>query len=59
METAALIQSSEGRMSTIEARLGDLEAQEKLLRGSLAQRHGQIATLLSALLRMGRNPPRS
>jgi septal ring factor EnvC (AmiA/AmiB activator) len=57
VETAALIQSSEGRMSTIEARLGDLEAQEKLLRGSLAQRHGQIATLLSALLRMGRNPP--
>jgi murein hydrolase activator len=57
VETAALIQSSEARMSAIEARLGELEAQEKLLRGSLTQRHGQIATLLSALSRMGRNPP--
>lgn len=57
VETAALIQSSEARMSSIEARLGELEAQEKLLRGSLNQRHGQIAKLLSALLRMGRNPP--
>lgn len=57
VETAALIQSSEARMSSIEQRLGELEAQEKLLRGSLNQRHGQIATLLSALLRMGRNPP--
>ncbi len=57
VETAALIQSSEARMSAIEARLGELEAQEKLLRGSLNQRHGQISNLLSALLRMGRNPP--
>lgn len=57
VETAALIQSSEARMSAIEARLGELEAQEKLLRGSLNQRHGQISKLLSALLRMGRNPP--
>lgn len=57
VETAALIQSSEARMTAIEARLGELEAQEKLLRGSLNQRHGQISKLLSALLRMGRNPP--
>jgi len=57
VETAALIQSSEGRMSAIEARVGELEVQEKLLRGSLEQRHDQIAKLLSALLRMGRNPP--
>ncbi|MDX2258618.1 MAG: peptidoglycan DD-metalloendopeptidase family protein [Hyphomicrobiaceae bacterium] len=57
VETAALIQSSEARMTSIEARLGELEAQEKLLRGSLNQRHGQISKLLSALLRMGRNPP--
>lgn len=57
METAALIQKSEARMSGIEARLGELEAQQKLLQGSLAQRHDQIAKLMSALLRMGRNPP--
>lgn len=57
LETAALIQKSEARLSAIEARIGELEAQEKLLQGSLAQRHDQIAKLLSALLRMGRNPP--
>lgn len=57
LETAALIQKSEARMSAIEARLGELDAQERLLKGSLDQRRGQIAKLLSALLRMGRNPP--
>jgi septal ring factor EnvC (AmiA/AmiB activator) len=57
LETAALIQRSEGQLTRIEARLGELEAQEKLLRGSLQQRHGQIAKLLGALQRMGRNPP--
>lgn len=57
LETAALVQRSEGQLTRIEARLGELEAQEKLLRGSLAERHGQIAKLLGALQRMGRNPP--
>ena len=57
VETAALIQKSEARLNAIEARLGELDAQEKLLQGSLNQRHDQIAKLLSALLRMGRNPP--
>lgn len=57
VETAALIQKSEAKMSTIEGRLGELQAQEKIVRGSLDQRHGQIAKLLGALQRMGRNPP--
>jgi len=57
METAALIKKSEGQLTTIESRLGELEAQEKILKGSLAQRHDQIAKLLAALQRMGRNPP--
>ncbi len=57
VETAALIQRSEAQMTSIEGRLSELEAQEKLVRGSLGQRHGQIATLLGALQRMGRNPP--
>ena len=57
LETAALIQKSEGKMTAIESRLGELEAQEKIVRGSLDQRHGQIAKLLGALQRMGRNPP--
>jgi len=57
VETAALIQKSEARMTSIEARLDELGQQEKLVRGSLNQRHDRIAKLLAALQRMGRNPP--
>ncbi len=56
-DTASKIQDSEGRLTVIENRLGELEIQDKMIRGSLAQRHGQISTLLAALQRMGRNPP--
>ncbi len=56
-ETARLIQRGEGQMTVIEARRDELESQQKLLQGSLAQRHGQIASLLAAMQRMGRNPP--
>lgn len=56
-QTAALIQESEARLTVVEARLSELEIQEKMVRGSLVQRHGQISTLLAALQRMGRNPP--
>jgi septal ring factor EnvC (AmiA/AmiB activator) len=57
VETAGLIQRSEAQMTSIEGRLSELEEQEKVVRGSLEQRHGQIAALLTALQRMGRNPP--
>ncbi|HUJ38464.1 MAG TPA: peptidase M23, partial [Hyphomicrobium sp.] len=57
VETADLIQKSEGQLTAIENRLGELGAQEKILKGSLNERQGQIAKLLSALQRMGRNPP--
>lgn len=57
VETAALVQRSEAQLTSIEGRMAELEAQEKIVRGSLDQRHGQIATLLGALQRMGRNPP--
>ncbi|MBK9078369.1 MAG: peptidoglycan DD-metalloendopeptidase family protein [Hyphomicrobium sp.] len=57
VETAALIQKSEAQLTTIEGRMSELEAQERIVRGSLGQRHGQIAKLLVALQRMGRNPP--
>lgn len=57
VDTAALIQKSEAQLTTIEGRMSELEAQEKIVRGSLGQRHGQIAKLLVALQRMGRNPP--
>jgi septal ring factor EnvC (AmiA/AmiB activator) len=57
IDTAGLIQRSEGQMTAIEGRLSDLEEQERIVRGSLAQRHGEIAALLGALQKMGRNPP--
>ena len=57
VDTARRIQLSEGQLTAIEARLGELEAQEKLLRGSLAERHGSITRLLGAMQRMGRDPP--
>ena len=57
VETAALIQKSESRLTSIETRLDELRTQEQLVRGSLAQRRGQIAKLLAVLQRMGRNPP--
>ncbi|WP_290979714.1 peptidoglycan DD-metalloendopeptidase family protein [Hyphomicrobium sp.] len=57
IDTAGLIQRSEGQMTAIEGRLSELEEQERIVRGSLAQRHGEIAALLSALQKMGRNPP--
>ena len=57
LETADLIKKSEAQLTTTEARLGELEEQERIIKGSLNQRNSQIAKLLGALQRMGRNPP--
>jgi septal ring factor EnvC (AmiA/AmiB activator) len=57
LETAQRVQKGEAQMSLIESRRGELEAQERVVRGSLAQRHDEIVKLLSAMQRMGRNPP--
>jgi murein hydrolase activator len=57
VETGKLIQQSEAQLGLIESRLGDLEAQERQVRGSLEERHGSISALLAAMQRMGRNPP--
>ena len=57
IEIAQKIQAGEGQMGTIEGRLGELEAQESLIRGSLDKSHGSISGLLAAMQRMGRNPP--
>jgi septal ring factor EnvC (AmiA/AmiB activator) len=56
-ETAALVQRSEAKLTATESRLSQLEAQEKIVRVSLAERYQHIAGLLAALQRMGRNPP--
>jgi murein hydrolase activator len=57
IDTAKAIQRAEGKLTQIENRLGELDAQEKLVRGSLAQNQGKIARLMGAMQRMGRNPP--
>ena len=57
VETAKLVQQSEGQLSLIESRLGELDVQEKHLRETLVARQGSISALLGAMLRMGRNPP--
>jgi septal ring factor EnvC (AmiA/AmiB activator) len=57
VETAKLVQQSEGQLSLIESRLGELDVQQKHLRETLEARHGSISALLGAMLRMGRNPP--
>jgi septal ring factor EnvC (AmiA/AmiB activator) len=57
VQTGKQIQESEAKLGTIESRLGELDAQERQLRASLAERQGAISALLAALQRMGRNPP--
>jgi len=57
IKTAQRIQDGEGMLSQIELRLGELSAQEDLIRGSLAVRHGKIAILLASMQRIGRQPP--
>jgi septal ring factor EnvC (AmiA/AmiB activator) len=57
LETGKLIHSSEAQLSLIESRLGELQSQERHVRGLLDQRHETIASLLAAMQRMGRNPP--
>ncbi len=55
--TARDIQATETRLSAIDQRKGELEAQETLIRGSLEVRYAELAKLLASMQRMGRNPP--
>jgi septal ring factor EnvC (AmiA/AmiB activator) len=57
IETAALIQRSEGGVAAMGARVAELEAQERMLREGLDKGHDKITKLMAALQRMGRNPP--
>ncbi len=57
IDTAKSIQGGEGQLTRIEGRIGELQAQEEVLRGSLEKNHGSISTLLATMQRMGRNPP--
>ena len=56
-DTAKLVQRSEAQMSSIESRRDGLEVEQKALEASLGERQESIGRLLSAMQRMGRNPP--
>lgn len=57
IETAKQIRTGETTLDDIESELKELGVKERFVRGSLEQRHASIAKLLSAMQRMGRNPP--
>ena len=57
VETAKLVQQSEGQLSLMESRLGELDAQEKHIIDSMETGRGSMSALLGAMLRIGRNPP--
>src|SRR6185312_2869965 len=57
VETAKLVQQSEGQLSLMESRLGELDAQEKHMIESLEAGRGSMSALVGAMLRIGRNPP--
>ncbi|MGD9827772.1 MAG: murein hydrolase activator EnvC [Hyphomicrobiaceae bacterium] len=57
IDAADQVQKSEARLTEIEDRLKGLEKEQAPLRDSLRTRHRTISRLLSAMQRMGRNPP--
>lgn len=57
IEKARAVQEGEAELTSLEARLGELDAQRELINGSLVRQHKRIGKLLAALQRMGRNPP--
>lgn len=54
---AQSVQAREAKLTEIEARLGELDAQENIIRGSLDEQRGSLSRLLASMQRMGRNPP--
>lgn len=57
IRTGEKVQQTEAKMTVIESRLEKFEEQENRLRRSLNAQHRSISGLLSAIQRMGRNPP--
>lgn len=55
--TGQRVQASEARLTEVEQRLGQLQEQETGVRQSIRERHGDIAKLLSAMQRIGGDPP--
>jgi len=57
LRTTANVQKLEGAIYDSERRLGELEAEQDVLKQSLKQEELVIAQVLGALQRLGRNPP--
>lgn len=57
VETAKLVQESEAALSDTESQLADLNAKRTVRLSAFKQQRSQLAKLLGALQRMGRNPP--
>ncbi len=56
-EAARNVQLFEAHLTGVETRRDELVMQQKLIQGSLEQRHSSIANLLATMQRMSRNPP--
>lgn len=57
VEAAATVQTLEATLTTLEERISAISAQASEVQAKLFGQRGKMATLLSALLKMGRNPP--
>lgn len=57
LDTGRVIRDSEAKLSGIEDRLQELEAQKKIQEGAIAQGRDTLVHMLSAMQRIGRNPP--
>ena len=57
VETAKLVQESEAALSETESQLDHLNAKRTIRQAAFKQQRSQLAKLLGALQRMGRNPP--
>ena len=57
LEAANSVQQGETQLTAIEERLAGLTGREAEYRVALAGRHAELAKLLGAMQRMGRNPP--
>jgi len=57
LETARKARKSEERLTTLEKQMAEIQREETALRNKLREQHREIADLLAAMQRMGREPP--
>lgn len=57
IDTAERVKASETEIAAAEERLARLGDQERILRGSLRARRGELTEIIAALQRLGRSPP--